>query len=211
MSQSGRPGSGTHQWNSRFSVPDYVYGTKPNDFLVASAPALPPAPARVVSLGEGEGRNAVYLASLGYQVTAVDASDVGLRKAQQLAAERGVPLETVVSDLADFPLTPETWDAVVCIFCHLPMPLRRQVHRAAVASLRPGGVVVLEAYTPAQLSMRTGGPPLRELLYTADELREDFEGLELSVLLEREREVVEGKLHTGRAAVVQLVGRKPVR
>jgi SAM-dependent methyltransferase len=207
MSSEQRPGA-AFQWNSRFSVPEYVYGTKPNDFLVESAPALPPAPARVLSLGEGEGRNAVYLASLGHRVTAVDASDVGLRKAERLAAERGVPLETVVSDLGDFTIAPGTWDAVVLIFCHLPMPLRQQVHRAAVAGLRPGGVLVLEGYTPAQLALRTGGPPVRELLYTSEVLREDFEGLELPVLRELERNVVEGKLHTGRAAVVQVLGRK---
>lgn len=208
MSHAGHS-SANAQWNSRFSVQEYVYGTKPNDFLAESAPSMPPAPARVLSLGEGEGRNAVYLASLGHRVTAVDASDVGLRKAEKLAAERGVSLETVVSDLADYPFTPGAWDAVVAIFCHLPMPLRRQVHRAAAASLRPGGVLILEAYTPAQLALRTGGPPVRELLYTADELHEDFEGLELPILRERERDVLEGKLHTGRAAVVQVLGRKP--
>jgi SAM-dependent methyltransferase len=208
MTHAGNSGPRS-QWNSRFSVQEYVYGTKPNDFLAESAASLPPAPARVLSLGEGEGRNAVYLASLGHEVTAVDTSDVGLRKAERLAAERGVSLKTVVSDLADFTFAPGAWDAVVSIFCHLPMPLRRQVHRAAAASLRPGGVLILEAYTPAQLAMRTGGPPLRELLYTVEELREDFEGLELPILRERERDVVEGKLHTGRAAVVQVLGRKP--
>ena len=209
MSQPGGPDV-RDQWNSRFSAQEYVYGTKPNDFLAESASSLPPAPARVVSLGEGEGRNAVFLASLGHRVTAVDASEVGLRKAEQLAAERGVSLETVVSDLADFTLAPDTWDVVVSIFCHLPMPLRRQVHRAAVASLRPGGMVVLEGYTPAQLALRTGGPPRREWLYTAEELREDFQGLDFLVLRELERDVVEGKLHTGKGAVVQVLARKPV-
>ncbi|MBN1207325.1 MAG: class I SAM-dependent methyltransferase [Myxococcaceae bacterium] len=172
------------------------------------APRLPPR-ARVLSLAEGEGRNAVYLASLGHHVTAVDASRVGLEKAQRLAAERGVVLETVVSDLSDFPIAPSAWDAAILVFCHLPSPLRRRVHRALVDGLRPGGVVLLEAYTPAQLGFRTGGPPVAELLYTAEELRADFMGLELPVLREIEREVVEGSLHTGRAAVVQLVGRKP--
>ncbi|MFP2907481.1 class I SAM-dependent methyltransferase [Pyxidicoccus sp. 3LFB2] len=208
MTSAPRPGAAL-QWNSRYSVQEYVFGTQPNDFLVEATPSLPPAPARALSLGEGEGRNAIHLASLGYQVTAVDASDVGLRKAERLAVERGVSVETVVSDLADFTLAPETWDVVVIIFCHLLMPLRRQVHRAAVACLRPGGVLVLEAYTPAQLALRTGGPPMREALYTAEELHEDFAGLELPVLREFERKVVEGKLHTGRAAVVQVLGRKP--
>lgn len=207
MTQSGS-GVGA-QWDARFSAEDYVYGTKPNEFLVEVTPSLPPAPARILSLGEGEGRNGVYFASLGYQVTGVDASAVGLRKAERLAAEQGLSLTTVVSDLTDFSITPGAWDAVVAVFCHLPMPLRRRVHRAVVEGLRPGGVFVLEAYTPAQLALRTGGPPVRELLYTAEELREDLADLELPILRELEREVVEGRLHTGRAAVVQVLGRKP--
>ena len=195
------------QWDARFSNEAYVYGTQPNDFLVEMASRLPPG-GRVLSLGEGEGRNSVYLASLGHSVTAVDASHVGLQKAKRLAAERGVSVETVVSDLADFTFAPEAWDAAIAIFCHLPPALRRKVHPSLVGSLKPGGIVLLEAYTPAQLGFRTGGPPVAELLYTAELLREDFAGLELTVLREVTREVREGTLHTGRAAVVQLVGRK---
>ena len=196
------------QWDARFATQDYAYGTRPNDFLVEVASRLPPG-ARVLSLGEGEGRNAVYLAGLGHRVSAVDASAVGLAKAQRLAAERGVTLHTQVSDLGDYALQPGAWDAVVIIFCHLPPGLRPRVHREVVDALRPGGLVLLEAYTPAQLGRGTGGPPVAELLYTAAQLREDFAGLELERLQERERDVVEGRLHTGRAAVVQLVGRKP--
>ncbi len=197
------------QWDARFSTEDYAYGTQPNDFLVEVTPSLPPAPARILSLGEGEGRNAVYLASRGHQVTAVDASAVGLDKARRLAADRGLVLTTEVCDLAAYPIAPGEWDAVVAIFCHLPMPLRRTIHQAVVQGLRPGGLFILEAYTPAQLGRGTGGPPVRELLYTAEELREDLVGLEWPILREREREVVEGRLHTGRAAVVQLLARKP--
>ncbi|QQR41795.1 class I SAM-dependent methyltransferase [Myxococcus xanthus] len=202
-----QPPDAAAQWDARFSHPAYVYGTQPNDFLVEMASRLPPG-GRVLSLGEGEGRNAVYLASLGHAVTAVDASSVGLQKAKQLADERGVNIETHVSDLAHFTFAPEAWDAAIVIFCHLPPALRRRVHGALVKSLRPGGLVLLEAYTPAQLGFRTGGPPVEELLYTAEALREDFAGLELPVLRELTREVREGTLHTGRAAVVQLVGRK---
>jgi SAM-dependent methyltransferase len=196
------------QWDTRFSGETYVYGTRPNDFLVEMAPRLPPG-GRVLSLGEGEGRNAVYLASLGHYVTAVDASHVGLAKARRLAAERGVSLETVVSDLADYTIAPAAWDAAIVIFCHLPTALRRKVFRALVEGLRPGGIVLLEAYTPAQLGFGTGGPKEVDRLYTAEALREDFAGLELPVLRELTREVREGTLHTGQAAVVQFVGRKP--
>ncbi|XXF75179.1 class I SAM-dependent methyltransferase [Myxococcaceae bacterium GXIMD 01537] len=204
-----RPDAAT-QWDARFSGEAYVYGTQPNDFLVEMAPRLPSG-GRVLSLGEGEGRNAVYLATLGQRVTAVDASRVGLEKARQLAEARGVALDTVVTDLADYPVAPAAWDAAIVIFCHLPPALRRKVHRALAEGLRPGGVVLLEAYTPAQLQYRTGGPPVAELLYTAEDLREDFAGLELPVLRELTRDVREGTLHTGQAAVVQLVGVKPAK
>lgn len=196
-------------WDERFAGDDYAYGKEPNDFLRAAAPKLPEPPAKILSLAEGEGRNAVFLAGLGHQVTAVDSSSVGLAKAERLAKERGVTLTTVEADLADYPIEPGAWDAVVSIFCHLPPPLRRQVHRAVVQGLRPGGVVVLEGYIPRQLEFRTGGPPVLELLYSAEILREDFEGLEFLSLEELERDVVEGRLHTGRAAVVQLLARKP--
>ncbi|MBF5046539.1 class I SAM-dependent methyltransferase [Aggregicoccus sp. 17bor-14] len=204
---SDSPPNVAQQWDARFSGADFTYGTRPNDFLVEVAPRLP-AGARVLSLGEGEGRNGVYLASLGHHVSAVDASRVGLEKAQRLAAERGVALQTQVADLADYRIAPASWDAVVCIFCHLPPPLRSRVHREVVQGLRPGGLVLLEAYTPAQLGRGTGGPPVAELLYTPAQLREDFAGLELLTLHELERDVREGRLHTGRAAVVQLVARK---
>ena len=201
------PSPTTLQWNSRFSAAGYAYGTQPNDYLAQRAPQLAPA-SRVLSLGEGEGRNAVFLAALGHRVTAVDASEVGRDKALRLAAERGVALDYVVSDLADYALAPDAWDAVVAIFCHLPPPLRARVHRAAAAGLRKGGLLVLEAYRPAQLAFKTGGPPVAELLYTPELLREDFAGLELERLEEVERDVVEGRLHTGRAAVVQLLARR---
>lgn len=196
------------QWNERYSSEQYRYGVIPNEFLARTAPLLPKN-AKVLSLAEGEGRNAVFLASLGHRVTGVDASSVGMQKAQRLAAGRGVKIETVVAELAEYVIEPGAWDAVVSIFCHLPPDLRRRVFRAAVEGLRPGGLMILEAYTPRQLELRTGGPPVPELLYTADALREDFGGLELTRLEELEREVHEGDLHNGRSAVVQLVGVKP--
>jgi SAM-dependent methyltransferase len=143
-------------WDQRYSSDTYVYGTEPNGFLVTAAARLPPG--KVLCLGEGEGRNAVWLAAQGHEVTAVDASGVGLRKAQRLAAERGVTIATVHADLAAFDIEPGTWDGIVSIFCHLPPALRADVHRRCVAGLRPGGVLLLEAYTPRQLGM---GPAAR--------------------------------------------------
>ncbi len=197
------------EWDERFAQDDYVYGKEPNDFLRESADELPAAPARVLSLAEGEGRNAVFLAGLGYEVTGVDASVVGLAKAERLAQEKGVTIETVQARLEDFRIAPDAWDVIVSIFCHLPPALRKRVHEEVVQGLRPGGMLVLEAYTPDQLRHRTGGPSRLELLYTAEMLREDFTGLEFLHLQELERDVTEGLLHRGMASVVQVLARKP--
>lgn len=195
-------------WNSRYSASHYCYGTEPNAFVAECAPQLPPGP--VLCLGEGEGRNAVFLARRGHSVTAVDQSAVGLTKANQLAARHGVVLTTVVADLAAYSITAQAWSAVVATFVHLPPPLRASVHRAVVAGLRPGGMFVLEAYTPDQIRHGTGGPVnTPELLMTLPALRRELDGLEFIVACEREREVREGTGHTGRGAVVQILARRP--
>ena len=194
-------------WDVRYSTSEYVYGTAPNDFLVSVAAQIPKG--KVLSLAEGEGRNAVYLAELGYKVMGVDASAVGLGKAHRLAEERGVTIETQVADLATFNIVPNTWDAIVSIFCHLPSGIRNSVHHKVVKGLRPGGVLVLEAYTPAQLALRTGGPTTEDMLMTVDKLRIELEGLQFIHARELERDVIEGKFHTGRGAVVQVVAVKP--
>jgi SAM-dependent methyltransferase len=194
-------------WDARYSEPGYAYGTAPNDFLREMAGRMPPGP--VLCLAEGEGRNAVFLAELGHAVTAVDGSAVGLAKAASLARARAVGLETVHADLADFAIKEGAWAGIVTVFAHLPPTLRARMHSAVVKGLRPGGVYLLEAYTPRQLEFGTGGPPDVSLLMTADALRQELAGLELEICREIEREVVEGRFHHGRAAVVQVVGRRP--
>lgn len=197
----------TNTWNERYDTEEFVYGREPNAFLAGVSAMMPPGD--VLCLAEGEGRNAVFLARRGHRVLAVDSSAVGLAKAAQLAEEHGVRIETLTADLADLVIEPGRWDAIVSIFCHVPPPIRRTLHRQAVAGLRPGGLFVLEAYTPAQLEFRTGGPPTVELLMTLADLREELAGLEFLQAREIERDVVEGRLHTGRGAVVQIVARKP--
>lgn len=203
---SGAAADAATEWNFRYAKPGYAYGTEPNRFLVSVADRLPPG--RVLSLGEGEGRNAVFLAVRGHDVTAVDASEVGLAKARQLAAEQGVSISTVVADLAEYRID-HGWDAIISIFCHLPASVRRRMHGDVAAALRPGGVFVLEAYTPRQLEFGTGGPPVRALLVSLEELRGELAGLEMIVARETEREVHEGRCHFGQSAVVHVVARKP--
>jgi len=199
--------AGSH-WDERLAGDVFWYGTQPNDFLREHAAALPPR-GRVLCLGEGEGRNAVFLAEQGFEVVGVDASAVGLAKAARLARERGVAITTLQADLAQFPLGSAAWDGIVSIWCHLPPPLRARVHRDVVGALRPGGVFLLEAYAPAQLAYRTGGPKTADLLVTVAALRAELAGLEFEVALERVREIHEGERHNGRSAVVQVLARRP--
>ncbi|PAX55231.1 class I SAM-dependent methyltransferase [Brunnivagina elsteri] len=194
-------------WNERYSQTEYAFGKNPNDFLVEVIQQIPKG--IVLCLAEGEGRNAVYLAQQGCQVTAVDASPVGLEKAHKLAAERSVKIETIVTDLADFTIQPNSWDAIVSIFCHLPPNLRANIHRQVVSGLRSGGVFVLEAYTPRQLEFKTGGPPNADLMMELTTLRQELDGLEFKQTAEVEREIQEGLFHQGHSAIVQLLAMKP--
>lgn len=193
-------------WDERYSTDEFVYGTTANEFLVSTIDRLPKG--RVLCVAEGEGRNAVYLAQEGCEVVAVDASRVGLDKAARLARQRGVHIETVVADLADFAIQPHSWDAVVSIFCHLEPQLRKALHRRVVAGLRPGGVLVLEAYRPEQIRYATGGPAAADMMPSLAELRDELEGLEFEHAVEIVRNVSEGKYHTGKGAVVQVLAVK---
>lgn len=193
-------------WNNRFAAPQYIYGETPNVFVAEMASQIPVGP--VLCLAEGEGRNAVHLATLGHQVTAVDQSEAGLAKARRLAAARGVEIETVLADQGNFTIKPGVWSGIVATFAHLPPVIRRKVHAQAECGLRQGGVFVLEAYTPAQLAFDTGGPKSLELLMTLAALREELAGLEFVIGREIERDVIEGDGHTGCGAVVQILARR---
>ena len=193
-------------WNHRYAMPGFAYGTEPNDFLRELAPTLK---GPVLCLGEGEGRNAVFLAQRGLDVTAVDLSATGLEKASKLASERGVTLTTQVVDLADFDLGTSRWGAIVSIWCHLPEGLRAKVHGGVKTALVPGGVFVLEAYTPRQLKFDTGGPKNAELLYEPEAVRTELAGLTVERCVELERDVAEGDWHRGQSAVLQVLARRP--
>ena len=195
-------------WDSRYAEPGWAFGTEPNDFLREQAARLP-AGSRVLCLAEGEGRNAVFLAGQGHHVHAVDISRVGLAKAQELARARGVTITTEVADLADYAIALGAYDAIVSIFAHLPSEARERLHARIVPALVLGGVLLLEGYTPAQQRAGTGGPETSSKFFTLALLQHEFAGLEWRVARETERDVIEGRYHTGRAHVVQLVGVKP--
>ena len=194
-------------WHEKFKQNEYVYGTKANDFLANHVHHLPKN-GHILSLGEGEGRNAVYLAELGFQVTALDAAQSGLDKVQRLADSKNVQIKTVLADLANYEFDANHWDGIISIFCHLPPALRQRVHQQIPSSLKPRGVFLLEAYRPQQLEFKTGGPGALEMLYNAVELGTELSALHFDHLVELERDIQEGQAHHGPSAVVQVLARR---
>ena len=194
-------------WDERYSGDDLVYGAAPNDFLAQTAHHFPRT-GRALDLGAGEGRNALFLASLGLDVLAVDQSAVGIQKAQRLARERGLSLRTQAADLNDFQAKSDSFDVITSIFVHLPAALRAKVHKSVATWLKPGGVFVLEAYAPAQLQRNTGGPNDPLLLAPLETLLTELAGLTIEHQAALVRNVGEGRFHTGEASVVQVVGRR---
>ena len=193
-------------WNDRYSNVDYLYGTEPNEFLVEQVAGIPPG--RALCLADGEGRNSVFLAGLGFEVTAVDISERGAEKTLDLAARQGVEVETVTADLAAFDLGSDRWDLIVSIFAHVPPETRRDLHTRLPRSLRPGGTLILEAYRPEQAGRDTGGPPDPSRLFDLAALEQEIVGLDVVLARDAERDVIEGSGHTGPGAVVQLVARR---
>jgi SAM-dependent methyltransferase len=193
-------------WDERYSEDDYAYGKEPNRFLVSIVSMLERG--KTLCLAEGEGRNAVYLASLGFDVLAVDASAVGLEKAQRLARERGVTIATQQVNLAEFDPGEATFDNIVSVFCHVEPRVRRRVHAGVVRALRSGGMFVLEAFRPEQLGYASGGPKSLELLMSADDVIRELAGLEMVRVGQVERRLNEGKYHQGIGAMLEILARK---
>ena len=192
-------------WDERFAGENFFYGMQPNDFLREQVHKLH---GKILSLAEGEGRNAVFMAQQGLNVLGVDGSVVGLAKAQQLAKQQGVTIDTLVVDLADYTPAANGFDGAVSIFAHLPPALRQAVHHKVEAALKPGGIFILEGYSKAQIHNDTGGPKNIDMLYDQAELIQELPSCELLLAQTIEREVLEGQGHTGLASVVQIVARK---
>ncbi len=194
-------------WDQKYGQTQYFYGTEPNDFLKQQASQIPEN-SRILCLADGEGRNSVYLATLGHRVTGMDSSSVGLGKARNLAILNRVKIESLHADLNEYVITPNSWDAIILIFCHMPSSLRNRIHQACVKGLKADGLLILEAYTPRQLGRGTGGPKNIDLLMEPQDLKQDFEPLHFLHFAEAEREVHEGIGHTGLASVIQILARR---
>jgi SAM-dependent methyltransferase len=204
-----KPSDAAKFWDTAYAGDDYRYGKEPNAFLAAQvrAGAIRPG-GRVLAIGDGEGRNGVWLASEGFRVTSLDQSPQAIRKIRALAAERGVAIEAVLAKVPDWEIPAASFDAVVLVYVHMDPRVRPLVHAAAARGLRPGGVVILEAFTPAQLGNPSGGPASAAVLQTADMLRGDFAGLDLAILEETETMLDEGVGHAGKANVVRMLARR---
>ena len=202
-------------WDERYRS-GWAYGKQPNAFLAAAAAAhLSVAPLRVLSLGEGQGRNVAHLAAMGHECTAVDASAVGLAKARCLAEQRGVAarVTTLVADLEEYEPGEGCWDVIVMIFCALPPPQRARLHRACAHALHPGGLVLIECFAPRQTELRVSGGgvpgPDAAVLVEWTTLAAELDGLEVVEGRQVDRRLSEGGFHRGAAALSQLVARKP--
>lgn len=194
------------QWDKRYSTEEYVYGTEPNQFFRDELSVLNPG--KILFLGEGEGRNSVFAANNGWEVDAVDSSSVGKEKAMKLAQQKGVSINYSVSDLNDYSFPANKYDAVVLIFLHLPEELREKIHASVISTLKPGGVVILESFEKEQIKHNSGGPKNEALLYSLEDIYNDFHELDIEKFSKEIIDISEGDLHSGKSAVLRFVGKK---
>ena len=199
----------TQFWNERFSKQEFIFGKEPNEYLVEQASRYLKPNSSILCIADGEGRNGVWLAKQGMHVTGFDVSDIALAKAYQLAADNVVNIQYSLCDTDGFDWQANTYDAVVGIFIQFADPeMRARIFKQVHQALKPGGLFILQGYTPKQLEYKTGGPSLIEHLYTEEMIRElsqDFEVLELQCY---EKELSEGARHTGMSALLGMVAKK---
>jgi len=193
-------------WNERYQQDAFIYGKKPNTFFAEQILLLEPG--NLLLPAEGEGRNAVYAAGLGWRVTAFDFSDAARKKAQKLALEAKVKIDYRISQATDFEAEKASFDVIALIYAHLPPQIRKVVHQRVVTWLKPGGRVILEAFHPRQLQHSSGGPKNPEMLYDQVMLRDDFSSLKEIIMKEQTIHLSEGNYHQGEAEVVRYVGKK---
>lgn len=193
-------------WNNRYSENEFVYGTEANAFLKEELQKLPKG--KILFLGEGEGRNAIFAATLGWEVDAIDYSEAGKKKAELLASKSNVTINYIVADIIESPLPKESYDAVALIYIHVNEETKPVLHQKVIDALKPKGKIIIEAFDKEQLKYNSGGPKDKDLLYDLQSITEDFIDFEFEKLSRDNIELSEGKLHQGKAAVVRFVGIK---
>lgn len=200
-------------WDARYSDKEYAYGTLPNQFFKESIDRIDKT-GKLLLPAEGEGRNAIYAAKLGWEVFAFDISKSGKQKADQLAKSAEVSIHYEVGGLDNVSFHHQTFDAAAFIFAHFPPTLMQHLHSKIAEMIVPGGLVILEGFSKAHIEMQhlypnVGGPKNVDMLFSFEQIKQDFMGFEVLHLSEMEIDLAEGKYHQGRAKVIQLVGRKP--
>ncbi len=190
-------------WEERFAQEEYIYGTEPNDFIREQLDKMNPGTGLFPA--EGEGRNAVYAASKGWNVQCFDYSENAKEKALKLASAKGLKISYDIADLAHLTLTSKNYDAAFVSFLHLSPHLRGKVHHQVLDSLKPGGKLVMEVYHKKQLPYRTGGPGHPDMLYTREMLEEDFSKADISFYDEGERDIKEGRHHHGKSYTIRII------
>lgn len=194
-------------WDERFDQQELIYGEQPNAFIERSAPHIRTM-SRVLAAGDGEGRNAVFLAEQGHDVTIVDWSEKALQKARRLAHDRSVTVHSECANLAEWKSKDCAFDAAIMVFVHTPPDIREEVHSNIWRALRPSGLLIAQFYTPAQLAMQSGGPKNPAMLYDAALLRSDFPNAQFERLIEVTETIDEGPYHQGPAALLEVIARK---
>lgn len=192
-------------WNDRYKTSKYAYGIFPNQFFKEQLEGIKPS--TILLPAEGEGRNAVYAASLGWEVTAFDISSSGREKAMQLAKQMEVSINYEISDVLDFE-TNGYYDAIGLSYAHLPSEIRKEAYQHLLQFLNIGGIVIFEAFAKSQLGKSSGGPKNLEMLFSIEEIKAEFPQLEFKILKEESIELSEGDYHQGKAEVIRFVGVK---
>ena len=193
-------------WNERYAIEEYVYGKEPNKFFKEQLKGM--APGKILLPAEGEGRNAVFAAQLGFDVYAFDASEKAREKANKLAEEFGVFLQYDVTDYGSMAYPANEFDVIALIFAHMHPAYRQTWHRKFLNFLKPGGKLILEGFAKEQITYGTGGPQNIHMLFSEDELRDDFSGLDHLSLLKKVIHLNEGIYHQGEASVIRMTGIK---
>lgn len=194
------------EWDDKYASDGYRFGTEPNEYLKQNLAKLKTG--KILFPGEGEGRNAVFAASLGWQTDAFDQSIVGQRKAWKLAIQKNVSINYHLQSLENWDSQSAEYDCIALIFVHLPDGLRQQIHQAAIKALKPGGTLILEAFTINQLPRTSGGPKNAGLLYTSAQIASDFTSLKIEEFIETQAILDEGLAHSGLADLIRFTGQK---
>jgi len=192
-------------WNERFGKEEFIYGTKPNQFFKEQLQNLETG--TLLLPAEGEGRNAVYAATQGWKVSAFDISEQGREKAMLLAKQHKVNINYEITGVLDY-TTYKQFDVIAFCYTHFPIDIRKTAHKQMLQLLKKGGTIIFEAFAKAQLNNDSGGPKNEAMLFSIDEVKQEFTGLDFKILEEKTIELSEGNYHKGKSQVLRFIGVK---